>query len=166
MCLKLRPSALSRNSTGKTWAPQQGRTTNSDDASEGETSTINLFILLISFPFSDLPWPQITWFPHKLSSGFTGLTLYSSSLSSSAQELSALAWQSGDLAHKPKNTGKGWYTFDQLLWSKLKWLSQLCMYGSKCDAISGSFGMDFRVQSTDSRSVTFGPGHIHQLEEQ
>lgn len=85
---------------GKTWTP-----THTGDVSEGKMK-INPVHLLINFSFSDLPWPPISWFPYKLSSIFTSLTLSSSPPPSSALERSALSWESGDLTQKPKNTEK------------------------------------------------------------
>lgn len=92
--------------------------------------------------------------PDKLSSITTGLPLLRSPLPCSTLRLRALSWEPGDSTQKQKHGG-----------CKFKGLSQPCVFGSKSDATSESFGADV-PGAIHSRSVTFGPGHTHQLEEQ
>lgn len=92
--------------------------------------------------------------PHKLSRIFAGLPLHRSPLPCSTLRLPALSWESGAPTQKQKHRG-----------CKFKGLSQPCVSGAKSDAISGSFGADV-PSAILSRSVTSGPGHAHQLEEQ
>lgn len=122
--------------------------------------------LLIRLSFSDLPDHRSQESHISFQAFLLAFPLHSSPLHCSTLKLSALSWESGDLTQKQKHTGE-WLHFQPITMIQIKVTISTVPVGIQgwCNFRKLTHGHS-KCNPQIARSVTFGPRHTHQLEEQ